>query len=300
MGMRKHIIYTTLLSLFIFFFEGCETEKSFIPAYIQIDSVLVDAKSVAGNNTQQITAIQLYQNQTFLGTYPIPSKIPVNTEGKQKFTFAPYVKMNGNNSQFAPYLSLKFHDTILPVTRSSVTQVTPIFKYRESAKILWQEDFEDISSTLVPVALAKGDTTFIDLRDYDLAGRFKGKSKVFVAKFQEIDSFKSMDLASFTTFKNIPLDGTDVYLEFDIQTDLPLQIALRRNSPTKGLEFVNYLLINPTKGNWKRFYIDLVYETQGQPVGTTFEIFFSTDKAKDFTGSHEILFDNLRLSHLNK
>lgn len=298
--MRKHIIYATFLSLFIFIFEGCETEKSFIPAYIKIDSVLVDAKSISGNNIQQITAIQLYQNNTFLGTYPIPSKIPVNAEGSNKFSFAPYVKMNGNNSQFAPYLSLKFQDTSLNVNRGSITEITPTFKYRETAKILWQEDFEDISSTLVPVAVAKGDTTFMDLRDFDLADRFKGKSKVFVAKFQDVDSFKSMDLASFTTFKNIPVDGTDIYLEFDIKTDLPLQVALRRNSPTKGLEFVNYLLINPTKGSWKRFYIDLVYETQGQPVGTTFEIFFSTDKAKDFTGSHEILFDNLRLSHLNK
>lgn len=298
--MRKHIIYATFLSLFILIFEGCETEKSFIPAYIKIDSVLVDAKSISGNNIQQITALQLYQNNTFLGTYPIPSKIPVNAEGSNKFSFAPYVKMNGNNSQFAPYLSLKFQDTSLNVNRGSITEITPTFKYRETAKILWQEDFEDISSTLVPVAVAKGDTTFMDLRDFDLAGKFKGKSKVFVAKFQDVDSFKSMDLASFTTFKNIPVDGTDVYLEFDIKTDLPLQVALRRNSPTKGLEFVNYLLINPTKGSWKRFYIDLVYETQGQTVGTTFEIFFSTDKAKDFTGSHEILFDNLRLSHLNK
>ncbi len=299
-SMRKHIIYVTFLSLFIFIFEGCETEKSFIPSYLKIDSVLVDAKSISGNNVHQIAAIQLYQNKTFLGTYPIPSKIPINAEGKNVFSFAPYVRMNGNSSQLAPYLSLQFQDTALNVARSSVTEFVPIFKYRQTAKILWQEDFEDVSSTLVPVAVAKGDTTFMDLRDFDLDGRFIGKSKVFVAKFQNIDTFKSMDLASFTTFKSIPVDGTDVYLDLDIKTDLPLQISLRRTSPTKGTEFVNYLLINPTKGKWKRFYIDFVYETQGQPTGTTFEIFFSTDKGKDFTGSHEILIDNLRLSHLNK
>lgn len=300
MVMRKHVIYATFLSLFIFIFEGCETEKSFIPSYLKIDSILVDAQSISGNNIHQISAIQLYQNNTFLGTYPIPAKIPINAEGKIVFSFAPYVKLNGNNSQLGPYLSLKFEDTSLNVNRSSITEITPVFKYREKLSVLWQEDFEDVSPTLVPVAIAKGDTTFIDYRDFDLAGRFKGKSKVFVAKFEKIDSFKSMDLASFTTFKKIPVDGTDIYLEFDIKTDLALQVALRRTSSTKGVEFVNYLLINPTKGNWKRFYVDLVYETQGQPNGTTFEIFFLSDKGKDFNGSHEILIDNIRLSHLNK
>ncbi len=298
--MRKHIFFYSILVFFVFIFEGCETEKSFVPAYIKIDSVTVDAKSIGGNNIHQIAAVQLYQNQQFLGTYPIPSKIPVDGDGQNKYTFAPYVKLNGNSSQLAPYLSLQYKDTSLMVKRGEYTHVIPVFQYRESAKILWQEDFEDASSTLIPVALAKGDTTFMDTRDYALNQQFKGKSKVFVAKFKTIDSIRKMDLASFSNFKNIPVDGTDVYFEFDIKTDLPVQVSLRRTSASKGTEFIPYLLVNKTEGTWKRFYIDLVYETQGQPSGTVFEIFFSFDKSASFNGDHEILFDNLRLSHLGK
>ncbi len=298
--MRKHFLLLSLLSFFVFIFEGCETEKSFIPAYVKIDSVSVDAFSVGGNNIQQITAFQLYQNQNFLGTYPIPSKIPIDGQGKNNYSFAPYIKLNGNSAQFSPYLSLQFFDTQLTVNRGSVLECTPSFKYRSTAKILWQEDFEDASSTLVPVSVNKGDTTFMDDRSFDLNGRFKGQSKVFVAKFKQIDSLRKMDLASFTTFKNIPVDGTDVYLEFDIKTDLPVQIFLKRTSASKGTEFVPYLLVNPTKESWKRFYVDLVYETQGQPAGTNIDIYFSFDKSANFTGNHEILFDNIRLSHLSK
>lgn len=298
--MRKHLLLLSLLSFFVILFEGCETEKSFIPAYIKIDSVTVDAFPIGGNNVQQITAFQLYQNQNFLGTYPIPSKIPVDAQGTNKYSIAPYVKLNGNSAQLSPYLSLQFFDTQLTVERGSVIECVPQFKYRPSVKLLWQEDFEDASSTLVPVSVTKGDTTFMDERDFDLNGRFKGKSKVFVARFKQIDSVRKMDLASFTTFKNIPVDGTDVYLDFDIKTDLPVQIFLKRVSATKGTEFVPYLLINPTKNNWKRFYVDLVYETQGQPTGTTIDIYFSFDKSANFVGNHEILFDNIRLSHLSK
>lgn len=298
--MRKHLFLLPLLSFFVFIFLGCETEKSFIPAYIKVDSVSVDAYSIGGNNIQQITAFQLYQNQNFLGTYPIPSKIPVDGQGKNSYSFAPYVKLNGSSSQFSPYLSLQFFDTQITVERGNVVECTPKFKYRTSAKIIWQEDFEDASSTLVPVSVSKGDTTFMDDRKFDLNGRFYGNSRVFVAKFKQIDSVRKMDLASFTTFKNIPVDGTDVYLEFDIKTDMPVQIFIKRTSASKGTEFVPYLLVNPTKDNWKRFYVDLVYETQGQPTGTNYDLYFSFDKSATFEGNHEILFDNIRLSHASK
>ena len=84
-----------------------------------------------------------------------------------------------------------------------------------------------------------------------------------------------------------------------MKTDLPIQVALKRNSPTNGNEYAPYLVINPTGGVWKRFYTDLIYEIQGQAAGTTFQIIYSIDKPASFSGSHEILFDNIRLSHLN-
>ena len=147
--MRKHIVNFTLLALFVFIFEGCESEKSFIPAYIKIDSVSIDASSIGGNNIQQIAAIQLYQNQNFLGTYPIPSKIPIDGEGFNNYSFAPYVKLNGKSSEFGPFYSIKFCDTSFAINRGQVKVVSPTFKYRDKIKVLWQEDFEDNSSTLI-------------------------------------------------------------------------------------------------------------------------------------------------------
>jgi hypothetical protein len=136
-------------------------------------------------------------------------------------------------------------------------------------------------------------------RPFVLNKRFGGNTNCFAATFENNDSFKSMDLGCFDIFKNLPLDGTSVFFEFDVKTDLPIQVALKRYSPTNGSEYVPYLFINPTGGVWKRFYTDLIYEIQGQAAGTTFQIIYSIDKPKSFSGSHEILFDNIRLSHLN-
>jgi len=297
--MRKHI-KIAIISLLVFItFEGCHTEKNFIPSYLKIDSLNVDASSIGGNNVQQITTFQLYQNKQFLGTYPVPSQIPLDAEGKNNFIFAPYVKLNGSSQTYGNYLVLNPLDTFITLSRNNTTNFTPKLVYRNKAKILWQEDFQNNTSTLIPISLKKGDTTEIVSRPFVLNNRFSGNTKCFAATFENIDSFKSMDLGCFDVFKNLPLDGVSVYFEFDVKTDLPIQVALKRNSPTNGNEYVPYLVINPTGSVWKRFYIDLIYDIQGQAAGTTFQIIYSIDKSASFSGSHEILFDNIRLSHLN-
>jgi len=297
--MRKHIKITIISLLVLVILEGCHTEKNFIPSYLKIDSLNVDASSIGGNNVQQITTFQLYQNKQFLGTYPVPSQIPLDAEGKNNFIFAPYVKLNGSSQTYGSYLVLNPLDTFITLSRNNTINFTPKLIYRNKARILWQEDFQNSTSTLIPISLEKGDTTEIVSRPFVLNNRFSGNTKCFAATFENIDSFKSMDLGCFDVFKNLPLDGVSVYFEFDVKTDLPIQVALKRNSPTNGNEYVPYLVINPTGSVWKRFYIDLIYDIQGQAAGTTFQIIYSIDKSASFSGSHEILFDNIRLSHLN-
>lgn len=297
--MRKHIKIAIISFLVIFYFGGCNTENNFIPSYLKIDSFNVDASSIGGNNVHQITTFQLYQNNQFLGTYPVPSQIPLDAEGKNNFIFAPYVKLNGSSQTYGSYKVLNPLDTFISLSRNSTTNFTPKLVYRSKAKILWQEDFQNSTSTLIPISVTKGDTTQIVSRPFVLNNRFSGYTNCYAATFENTDSFKSMDLGCFDIFKNIPLDGVSVYFEFDVKTDLPIQVALKRNSPTNGNEYVPYLVINPTGGVWKRFYTDLIYEIQGQAAGTTFQIIYSIDKPASFSGSHEILFDNIRLSHLN-
>jgi hypothetical protein len=297
--MRKHIKIVILSFLVVLSFEGCHTEKNFIPSYLKIDSLIVDASSIGGSKVHQITTFQLYQNKQFLGTYPIPCQIPLDAEGKNNFIFAPYVKLNGSSQTYGSYMVLNPLDTFLSLSRNNTTTFIPKLAYKSNAKILWQEDFQNNTSTIIPVSLSKGDTTKIVSSSFELNNRFKGNTKCFSATFANNDSFKSMDLGCFDVFKNIPNNGVSVYLEFDIKTDLPVQVALRRKSPTDSAQYVPYLVVNPTGGVWKRFYTDLIYEIQAQPLGTTFQIFFSIDKPASFSGSREILFDNIRLSHLN-
>jgi hypothetical protein len=116
--MRKHIKIVILSFLVVLSFEGCHTEKNFIPSYLKIDSLIVDASSIGGSKVHQITTFQLYQNKQFLGTYPIPCQIPLDAEGKNNFIFAPYVKLNGSSQTYGSYMVLNPLDTF---NRSSKT-----------------------------------------------------------------------------------------------------------------------------------------------------------------------------------
>lgn len=296
--MRFSAVGSILFFAIYTLLNSCSTANNFIPSYVQIDSVNIDAKSIQGNNIHQISAVECFVDEALLGVFPVPSKIPVNAEGIHKISFIPYVKNNGSNSQFVPYLSLKWVDTMLTLRREKMTLFTPKFNYRSNAQIDWQVDFESFVN-LIPINVRKGDTTYIDVVDFELGNRFHSNSHAFKAVFETSDSAKFMDLGSLDIFKTLPLDGTDVMLEFDVKSDLPVQVSLNRYNPkTLTNEIVPYVQVYPTSGKWKRIYTDLVYELNSQPAGTTIQILFSIDKPEKFSGSHEIYFDNIRLSHL--
>lgn len=287
--------------IFIFFLVlsalSCKVDPSFIPSYIEIKDVRVDAASIDGNSIHDIRAVQVYVNNQTVGTFEIPCKFPIDAEGLIRIQIVPFVKNNGNSQTLVPYKSLDILTDTLQVQREKTSTWSPLFRYRSNVEIVWQEDFEDSSSTLVPIRKDTLDRTQIELRPYDLNTRFSKPSLVFVSEFTDVDSFRSMDLAYFQRISNLPADGRDVVLEFDINTALPVLLAIRRFGSSKD-GYLPYVTVNPTNGTWKRFYLNLIYEVQGQPANTQYEIFFSADKPENHLGSREFLIDNLRLSYL--
>lgn len=280
----------------LLFSNSCKQEESFIPSYIQIDQVFLDASGVGGSNVHDISAVQVYANNQTVGTFPVPCKFPLDAEGITDIQIAPFVKINGNSQTLNNYLTLDLVDTSVNLKRKGTTQLSPVFHFRNRAQIAWQEDFEDSNTTLVPIRLLDGDYSRIETRSYQLGSNEPEYSKVLVSGFTDADTLKSMDLAYFELLKDLPNDGSPTYLSFDIKSELPILIAVKRYN-SSGQEYVPYMTVNPTEGDWKRFYVNLVYEIQGQPDDTEYEIFFSTDKQADFEGSLEFLIDNIRLSY---
>ncbi len=278
---------------------GCKQSDEGIPSRISIDSISLNLDPANGNKIHQISGVQVFANQELIGNFQLPCKVPIDKTGNVQIDIFPLVFINGSSSNLTLYTPLDgFRDT-LNLTAANTETVIPVFKHRASTVVKWIEDFEDNNSTLVPISPSPfpGDTAGIVDGPFDLDGKFSGNSKQYRFCFENIDTAKYFDIGSFLEFSDLPTNGSGVFFEFDIKTDLPVQLALKRKNPS-ATELVPYMVVNPTGGKWKRFYVNLVYELANQPANTSIRIFFDINKPANSVAGREILFDNLRLSYL--
>jgi len=285
--------------ILLFAVPSCKEKQTGTPSRIAIDSISVDVDAAFGNDIHQIRGVQVFANQELIGNFELPCKIPIDKLGNVQIDIFPLVFINGSTSNLTLYTPFEgFRDTI-NLAASNTQNIIPEFKHRKSTVVRWSEDFEDNNSTLVPILPSPfpGDTFGIVTKPFDLDGKFGGDSKVFRFCFENTDTAKFFDAGSFLEFSDLPTNGSAVFFEFDIKTDLPVQLAMRRKNPSVT-ELVPYMVINPTGGKWKRFYVNLVYELANQPAGTSVRLFFDVNKPANSVAGREILFDNLRLSYL--
>jgi hypothetical protein len=301
-GKWRNLFSSLVISLLLF---SCKTESGFIPSYVRIDSVGVNANSIFGNNLEDFQAIQVYQNGQTVGTFPIPCTFPVDGEGRTKLNIVPYIKNNGNSNTLIPYRTIQPLDIEVELIREKAVVSYPIFNFRPNTKVVWQEDFESGNSTLVPIRIHNGDSVSVKSDSFSLLGRyFTNNNKFHNTYIFENDSLKSIDLAIFDRIKFLPADGREVFVEFDVKSDVPVTLALKRFTPDKSQfgkfieSYVPYMTANPTKGQWKRFYSNLIYEIQGQPSGTEYLILFSFDKPAEYSGDLNVKIDNIRVTFL--
>jgi len=293
------IQYSIAFLLGIIGVMSCKDEHKGIPAQISIDSVSLNISSLQGNNIHQIRGIQVFANEEFIGNFEFPCKIPITKLGNIRLEIFPLVYINGSKNNLGLYTPMaSYVDTFLLQAGKSIP-IKPVFTFRKNVFVPWNEDFEGNSYTLIPIAPSPypGDSISVVSTPFELGGKFKSTTKAYRIVFENIDSSKYIDVGSFEEFNDLPLDGSSVFFEFDVKSDLPVQLAMRRKNSTAN-ELIPYLLVNKTEGQWKRFYVNLVFELASQPAGTSIRLFFDINKPEVCTVSREIFIDNLRLSFL--
>ncbi len=287
-----------LFILLVLSFSSCEKKSNQTPSFLRIDSINVDVPVSQGNNIHEISALQVYANGDFIGLFELPLNIPILKTGKIKFQFIPYVKLNGSKNQWAPHRCFTSKDTLLELIQLKTASITPTFFFKDNVIVRFEEDFNDGNSKMKAVILNKGDSIFVETRSFNLNGRFESNTPVFVARFNDQDTANYMDFGTFESFPNMPTDGKSVQFDFDIKSDLPVQLSIVRTVSGGISEVVPYLYINSTEGKWKRFYVDLVHELSGQLGTVSIQLLFSANKPAGKLVNREICLDNLRLSYL--
>lgn len=295
-SMGYRVFLPLLLTMFALV-SGCDKENEPIPSYIKIDSVTVITNPAQGNNIHEISAVNVYIDEQFIGLFEIPCTIPVLFSGRHKLSIIPSVRLNGALNQHVIHRLFNRSDTTIDLTEGKITETANInLTYKTNTEFAWLEDFEDNNSSLIRLFFGVGDTSYITTESFSLKGRYSGHTRCMKVVIGAADTAKTIDMASFKYFGNLPLMGTDIILEFDIKTPVPVQMGMiRKNS--SGKLYLPYVYIFETGGNWKRFYINLIYELYNQPGETEVQLMISPMKPEELKTAQEIFIDNIRFSY---
>lgn len=269
-----------------------------IPGYLYIDSVSIAPSITQGNAIQDIGVIQVYIANEFLGNFELPARIPVLKKGALPISILAGIRENGSSNTFRYYPVLSSFDTTLTIAENTSTLLRHVvFKYRNNTVFKWVEDFEDNNTSFISSEYPDEDTFYIASVPYALRGRFNALSKALVLDVKDSDTTKYLEFKSFQKFSGLPVDGTNVYFEFDMKSSFDVQVGIIRyinGTP----EAVPYLIILDTKNEWKRFYLNLNYELGGQPAGVEIELFMAANIFPDQPAG-KVMIDNIKLLHLN-
>lgn len=113
-----------------------------IPAFIQIPyfTTVTDTLN-QGTSIQNYTDVWLYNNNEFLGCFPIGTKIPILADGNTLIRMGAGIKNGGVSDLRSYYPLMHFYETNINLVRGKVASVVPEFNYFTGISFLKLEDF---------------------------------------------------------------------------------------------------------------------------------------------------------------
>ena len=295
--MRSFFIYVMgrvlLLTGFTFLlFSGCTKmdPKIDAPSYIEIKDYQVITDSILqGTSNQKFTDVLVSSATHNYGYYPIPGKIPVPLEGATYLSIRPALKVNGVSFLRLDYPVMKGCDSTLPLEKSKVLAVKPVFKYFSTVTFPVVEDFEKNTGFFIKNSSAtdtfctKIDTANAGFGDKCLS--IKLNSQNTVCQIQSTSGF------------NLPNNGPNVYLEFNYKSNFAFEAGLIGSS-SPGILGTDQRSAGGAKasGSWNKMYIDLTNLVRTPPYYSYYFLYFYTNTAFDGSVSaQQIYIDNIKV-----
>ena len=279
----KVLIAAMLIGCFV---QSCNiinpAEK--IPTYIRIDSVTVktDNYTKTGSTSSKITSAWVYANNSLVGVFDVPARVPILIDGNSIVTIAPGISINGLKDFQAVYPFYSFDTFSVAPSPGNIIPRASKVQYTDIAQFKWMEDFETGSKFQEINAYIDEDTSLV---------RVTESSKVFEGKASGYIYLNSAHTKSeIINIDDINITKGEAYLEINYKCSIPFEVGLQT---TKSASIVyEYIAGAKATDTWKKLYIglsDFTSRNQGPiyhvmiktvlPDGTT-EGFVSVDNLK--------------------
>ena len=295
--MRLAIKYYYLLFLILGW--GCQSFDKIepIPAYVYISSfnLSVNSDGSQGSNAHDIKDAWIFANGTLIGVFELPCMVPILKKDSVVITVFAGIKVNGqsNNRKFYPFYEVYAKTVFLK--SAEIDTLKPVIKYKSGVVFKWIEDFEDLAVSMEKTGITRTvDTLKItglpnEVFQYGQgSNRYSGKVDFRHKK----GTFENSSIGVY----DLPRLSSDVYLEANYKSDVPITFGLY---PTSGASLdvgipVYFGFASPNE--WKKAYIRLSDDVNSSAnAGKKFRILINAVNKVD--SSAVILIDNLKLLH---
>lgn len=285
--MHRMTLYIAIILLVL---STLSCKKKFEPAeeafFITAKDIRIATGAGQGYGSHKITELWLYTNGNFRGAYPVGSRMPVMVEnGKAVIDVFAGIMNNGiseTRMNWLLYEPLKI-DTMAANGTNIERNFT--FKYRNSVKFVWVENFELPGFSLVRSSIS--DTTYkIHTNNGNV---FEGNKSI---EFGLSGNALTAQLETATTY-SLPMGGSsgNLYLELDYKCNSSFVVGVISNGA-----FTEVLTVN-AKDNWNHIYVQLSNAVNADPSTSYKKIAFRV-KRDNSAQTQSVFLDNIKLVYL--
>jgi hypothetical protein len=282
--MTKNILN---LLLTITLLSSCNilNKKEKIPVYVHINSVNFNSEG-RGSNSQNIVNVWIYADNSFIGTFEIPCKVPILKSGLVNLRIRAGIYNDGIKTNRLEYAFFKEYAKEFQMDEGGVYEINPTFTYLENIKFpyFFYEDFEDGVSSFDSSSSSTNSLQLVKANEY--ASTFTGEN-IGRLTFRGGKS-DAVRILSKTEYE-LPRGGRNVYLEFDYISTIKFGVGLISES-TQELKVD--LVMNPNN-NWTKVYVPLMEEIGTSSASAKFKVAF--ESSSQGPNDEIILIDNVKL-----
>ncbi len=285
--------------LFILILCGCKSfdKQEPIPAYIYISKIDLTVKpgGSQGSNAHDIKDAWIFADGTLIGVFELPCIVPVLKKDSILITIFAGIKVNGqnNNRKFYPFYNVFTKKVKLKPT--FIDTLFPTVTYKDDVKFAWIEDFEDLAVSLEKTGITRTIDTLKITNNPSEVFEFGKPGNKNTGKVDYRGKKGTFENSSISIF-DLPRGSSDIYLEANYKSDVPIQFGLYPTSGTSIDQGIPVYFSYPNPDEWKKAYIRLSGDVNSSAnIGKKFRIFINAVNNKDT--SAVILIDNIKLLH---
>lgn len=268
-----------------------------IPSYLWIAPFEVQTTSATqGSASAKITEVWVSVDDSFLGVYALPAKIPVLQTGNHKIKLEAGIKDNGISTTPEIYPFFQALEYKLTLKANEIDSIRPKVTYKSGIRFALLENFENNSHVFQ--TLVTGNES--NRMSVTSEGVFEGKGSGLI---QLSTQYPGVELATGNSYTGLLAKGAAVYLELNYKAEVPLivgVIAYKTGNIGAGGQILYAAGFNDSE-NWNKIYFNLTKVIADSKLDE-YQIILKTDIPKNADGTinrsnAKIWLDNVKLVH---